>query len=455
MKLKINLRIFVLFLFFTTIFLQEVPAQNTFPATGSAGIGTTTPTVSALLEMVSTSKGLLIPRMTFTQRNAIVSPAAGLMIYQTNSTPGFYYYSGAAWTAISTKGANTTLSNLKAPTSINAALLPNIMATYDFGSTAAAWKDGYFTGAVQLGATAATPTTGMIQWNGADFQGYNGSNWLSLTGGGSSLWASSGSNIYNTNVGGAQINSVYINEYNANKLQIGVPDDPFNPAFSGNDFVIYNDDRINGMSFYQTPSSSTWYSTTGFSLMPNGGSGNVGIGTQTPANKLSVQTANAQWGIMHTNGTVSVGTYVGSNGGWLATQSNSPLYFCTGLLNTNGSAQMTLLVNGNVGIGTINPAYKLSVNGTIQSKEVRVETGWADYVFDKAYKLPSLTEVEKYIKDNKHLQNIPAAGEVQRNGLAVGEVQTKMMEKIEELTLYIIDLQKQINELKNNDHANK
>lgn len=73
---------------------------NIFPATGSAGIGTTTPNASALLDMVSTTKGLLIPRMNKTQRDAIITPATGLMIYQTNSTPGFYFYSGSAWRII-------------------------------------------------------------------------------------------------------------------------------------------------------------------------------------------------------------------------------------------------------------------------------------------------------------------------------------------------------------------
>src|SRR4051794_1244748 len=74
-----------------------VCAQNKFPSTGSVGIGTTTPSASALLEIKSTKKGLLIPRMTLAQRNAIASPAKGLMIYQTDNTPGFYYYNGSGW----------------------------------------------------------------------------------------------------------------------------------------------------------------------------------------------------------------------------------------------------------------------------------------------------------------------------------------------------------------------
>jgi len=70
---------------------------NTFPASGSVGIGTITPNSSSKLEIKSTTKGLLIPRMTQTQRNAIASPANGLLIYQTDNNPGFYYYNGSVW----------------------------------------------------------------------------------------------------------------------------------------------------------------------------------------------------------------------------------------------------------------------------------------------------------------------------------------------------------------------
>ena len=125
---------------------NSTTAQNTFPGTGSAGIGTAAPNTSALLEMVSTSKGLLIPRMTRNQRDAVAAPATGLMIYQTNNTPGFYYYSGTAWTAISSRGANTSLSNLAAATGINQILQPNTDNTIDFGTYAKAWKDIYLKG---------------------------------------------------------------------------------------------------------------------------------------------------------------------------------------------------------------------------------------------------------------------------------------------------------------------
>jgi hypothetical protein len=93
---------------------------NTFPSTGAAGIGTLTPNASSLLEIKSTTKGLLISRMTKVQRDAIVSPATGLLIYQTNSAPGFYYYSGTAWTAVTPKSKGWSLTgNAGTDSSIN------------------------------------------------------------------------------------------------------------------------------------------------------------------------------------------------------------------------------------------------------------------------------------------------------------------------------------------------
>ncbi len=95
---------------FTLFSLAAVSQTNTFPSTGGAGIGTTTPNASSLLEIKSTSKGLLISRMTQAQRNAIVSPATGLLIYQTNGTQGFYYYNGTAWTAVTQKSKGWLLT---------------------------------------------------------------------------------------------------------------------------------------------------------------------------------------------------------------------------------------------------------------------------------------------------------------------------------------------------------
>ena len=108
-----------------------------------------------------------------------------------------------------------------------------------------------------------------------------------------------------------------------------------------------------------------------------------------------------------------------------------------------GTPVLRLKRGGNVGIGVGDPSDKLEVNGTIRSKEVKVEsTGWPDYVFKEEYLLPSLKETESYIKENQHLPGIPSAQEVKEEGISLGEMNAKLLEKIEELTLYVIELKK-------------
>jgi len=103
---------------------------------------------------------------------------------------------------------------------------------------------------------------------------------------------------------------------------------------------------------------------------------------------------------------------------------------------------------GNVGIGTTNPGtYKLAVKGKIRAEEIKVETSWADYVFNEGYELPTLDEVEKHIREKGHLINIPSAGDVAENGVELGEMNKLLLEKVEELTLYLLEHQKKIREL--------
>src|SRR4249920_3097140 len=78
---------------------------NTFPASGNAGIGTVTPDPSSILDMGSVTQGLLVPRMTMAQRDSIVTPAKGLLLYQTDSTAGFVFYDGTTWLPITCNGA--------------------------------------------------------------------------------------------------------------------------------------------------------------------------------------------------------------------------------------------------------------------------------------------------------------------------------------------------------------
>ena len=115
----------------------------------------------------------------------------------------------------------------------------------------------------------------------------------------------------------------------------------------------------------------------------------------------------------------------------------------------NGSEGLVINNSGNVGIGTSNlGSYKLSVNGKIRATEIKVEVyPWSDYVFNSNYRLKTLDEVEKYIIENKHLPDVPDEEEVKSNGINVGEMNSILLRKIEEQTLYIIELNKKIEEL--------
>lgn len=111
-----------------------------------------------------------------------------------------------------------------------------------------------------------------------------------------------------------------------------------------------------------------------------------------------------------------------------------------------------IFTDSNIGIGTTDVGgtenWKLAVNGKVRAKEVKVETGWSDFVFESDYALPSLEEVEQHINEKGHLKDIPSAKEVAENGILLGEMDSKLLQKIEELTLYMIEMNKEIKTLK-------
>jgi len=120
--------------------------------------------------------------------------------------------------------------------------------------------------------------------------------------------------------------------------------------------------------------------------------------------------------------------------------------------------QQNVLINpqgGNIGIGTTNPDQKLTVKGKIHAEEVIVDLNVpvADYVFHPTYKLMPLNQVEQYVKTNNHLPEIPSASEVAKNGMNMGEMQNKLLQKVEELTLYAIEQDKSKKELEKKYNA--
>lgn len=127
---------------------------------------------------------------------------------------------------------------------------------------------------------------------------------------------------------------------------------------------------------------------------------------------------------------------------------NNPPNTGTSVWSESGS---TASYTGEVAIGTstVPSGYKLAVDGHIRAREIRVDQDtWPDYVFQKGYQLLTLKEVQQYIHQKGHLPNMPSAQEVKANGVELGEMNRLLLEKIEEMTLYIIDQQQQINQLR-------
>ena len=265
--------------------------------------------------------------------------------------------------------------------------------------------------------------------------------------GGPGFWDISGSNIFNNNPANVGIGT----SNPATKLTIltGINTAGWTHIgqYNGVDSIIVSE-GIGGVS-------AAMGTTTNHAFRLNAGgvgrlqiypTGDVVVGSNSSGSfgKFSVETPNNSYGISHisTGGNI-IATNIGGTSAGIGTFSNTNMrIFC------NSSSRIFIAAaTGNVGIGTDNPTYKLSVLGNIRSTEVVVETGWADYVFDGKYKLTPLNEVEKFIEQNKRLPGIPSATEIVKNGLKLGDTQKMMMEKIEELTLYLIEANKRIEKL--------
>lgn len=167
--------------------------------------------------------------------------------------------------------------------------------------------------------------------------------------------------------------------------------------------------------------------------------GFLGIGTSTPQVKLDVAAlaGSVQMRLQRTGSGAGV-TDLGSD--------NEGLKFWPGGYS-GGLPKVIFSASGNVGIGTSNTGtFKLAVEGKIGAREINVTLSnpWPDYVFESEYKLMSLSELGRYIKEHRHLPDVPTAEEIMKSGVDVGQMNVIMMKKIEELTLYILELKSEI-----------
>ncbi|MBG6132755.1 hypothetical protein IWQ47_004415 [Aquimarina sp. EL_43] len=198
-------------------------------------------------------------------------------------------------------------------------------------------------------------------------------------------------------------------------------------------------------------------------------SGNVGIGTSDPTAKVDIRNGHlyvgdevfsnpANWGQtiniddnIHSRILIEERTTGVQTSLWSHTGGNARVGTVSdhdfGIM-TKGKEKIMIKTNGNVGIGTTSPDSKLTVKGKIHAEEVKIDLSVPapDYVFTKAYDLLTIEEVQQHIKEKGHLPNVPSATEMEKNGVELGVMNMKLLEKIEELTLYTIAQEKQLKE---------
>lgn len=242
------------------------------------------------------------------------------------------------------------------------------------------------------------------------------------------------------------------NESSSGPAQVGfrLEADQLNVAYSKWDLVTHstgNLEFVNSSPVFGTNASRVTIDAKGF----------TGFGTTAPLKKVHVRNE----GDAGTNGNVETSLRIdaentnaaGASSAWdLVSSSHGPLQFLnSSSITGNDQVRMTMTSDGRLGIGTTDPgSFRLAVEGKLGARSIQVTqtNPWPDFVFEQDYDLRSLSELESYINAEKHLPGVPSAEEVAENGIDLGDMDAVLLEKIEELTLYMIELKKENEVLK-------
>lgn len=469
----------------STLLLSALLACLFISAQQGVAINTdgSSPHASAMLEIKSTNRGLLIPRMTSGERGAIVSPALGLLVYET-TTNAIWAFNGTIWIQLgggsqwATNGSNiynTNSGNVGIGTSS-----PTSRLTVDGNMLVKNGNiviDDPFAG---LFFKTENINKGYMQLRGANYDMKLGTIALNTT----------GKLVFETQ------NIARITVEPGGNVGIGYTDPIVKLDVNGNiraagDLVLnegllrifYPSDSKFWQMRYSTSAGGLYFEENGEDRLILKDGGNVGIGIN-PTQKLHVNGNALVAGDVTVNGTspiiqlqesgvnkgfvqlsgdnLRVGTNSSNDLGSFVVRTNGADRFLVDALGVaafNNNVVMTAnaFINGNARAGTLNvgtslntAGYIVRIGGKMICEEVKVKlisSGWPDYVFSDKYKLPTLQELQSFIQKNKHLPNIPSAAEVEKEGIDLGDMQKRMMEKIEELTLYILQLEKKNQEL--------
>jgi hypothetical protein len=426
----------------------------TYAQTENVGIGTTQPDNSAILDLSSSTKGFLLPRMSEDQRLEIAKPAQGLQVFQIDGEIGNYTFDGVQWV---NSTAGTSAAGDPWLGGGNAVSATDFIGTTNSQSLKFKVQNTNYGSMNQNGSIFLGLVSGNVNTGGSNvgigpytlLQNVTGTNNIAI-GNGALLYTTTGSSgAYNLALGFQALKN------NRGNRNLGFGTFALTENTTGNDNM-----GIGGSSLKNNTTGSFNFGIGYGALMSNlTGDMNVAIGADAMRNSVSgsSNTAVGRWAGKNATGSSNI--FIGNEAGSIETGSNK-LYIAN-------SGTETPLIYGDfsakfVSIGDVDPAkrasantsggYNLLVKGGILTEKVKValasSADWADYVFEDSYQLMPLAEVEEYTKTNKHLPNVPSADEMIDRGLDVVQTSKMFMEKIEELTLYIIELNKEVELLK-------